>query len=187
MPGCNSEEIITEQDKRYLIIELLKEVIPKLDRKERKILWLYINGKSFRDISERTKCSFRNIPNIIDKLSEKAKTFCTPSTYILLREYLLDNPSMKEANTPEHIAGWLCIRLQKVGVLRKRIVKNNKGKKNKEEWDISHNKFVWKTKTECRIPEYIKRSFHKEISCGMCGNHCTRKKDNKGVIHKDVM
>ena len=164
--GLSPEDVVLEKERRGLLVQLMKDVMLILSKRNRKILWLYIKGYTQKQIAEKVGITQPAICQRLNKIPAIVKKRLSPHHIILLKEYLLDNPSRTKSGTPKELLGWPVIFLQHVGI--------------EGQWGTIRGKQVYKSKTECRMIEYLKCGFHEDDlpKCCLCGKKCTRTENN---------
>ena len=147
-----------QKEERQIIVDILMKALEYLKGNDKKILEMFvIDGWNQYEIARQLNISQPAVSQRLQKIPKMLENCLSPRYYILCKELLLDNPSVKEATTPKEHIGWLCSRLQKV---------NDGGY-----WGYnSHRKTnEYKTKYKCIIDTYI------DALCSQCGTRCSNK------------
>ena len=172
-PTLNALDVLVEQERRSEMVDFLRTVVllrlPNgklcLDRRDRRILYMYIIGFPQRTIADKVGMSQPSILKRI-KIIPKKILMCQGGHLVNWKEFLEPPSSETEASAPEIMIRWnidSAMKSWKTSI-----------------WGLSDKKRVWKTVECCRIPEYLQGSFRKtKVLCGQCGIKCTRKKVNK--------
>ena len=163
--GRSPENILIEKERRIILIQLIKDVMGILNKRDRKILWLYIKGCTQGQIAAQLGVTQPAVFQRLNKIPQIVRKCLLYHHIILVNEYLTDNPSTAVANTPRELLGWPVTFMEKAGATG--------------QWGISRGKKVYRSKTECKMIEYLKYGFHMDElpKCCLCGNKCTRKEN----------
>lgn len=113
-----------------------------------------LEGRTFEDIGKTLGKDESTIRRKLDNIHKFiAKRVHDKETLTELKEYILDNPSLKEASTPNNALGWMCERLPKHCVGYK--------------WGITRGRKEWKPVYKCMMHTYT------DAICTLCGVRCT--------------
>ena len=155
-----------EKEKRRHIITMLRFVMPRLNKKNRKVLWLYaIKGLNLVDIGKRLRITTPSVHERIERMHNKIlKMLLERTEYIEWFEALLPPRSQEVAHAPE-TRGYPFEIMVMVSVACVKVKLDG----------IMHHKNKW----ECRMPEYLQGAFGDDKSCcSLCVN-CSKVQNRK--------
>lgn len=155
--GRTPLDVLCEKESRLEIVELLKDIDKYLDPLDRKILQLYvIDGKTQDEVALRMKITRQAVSKRLGKMSWKiAKHGCEIPHFDNYkdRDFLIKN-STKEIGSP-HGCDFPFKYLEHINV--------------GGFWGQYRGKPIWKSKSECRILPYLRKSFGDDKTvCSLC-------------------
>lgn len=164
--GITPLDIMLEKEKRRHIVAMLRFVMPRLNKKSRKVLWLYaVKGLSLVDIGKKLRITTPSVHERIERMHNKIlKILLERPEYLDWVEALLPPRSKEVAHAPETrgypfeimvMVSVACVKVKLDGVMN------------------------YRNKWECRMPEYLQKSFGDEKSCcTLCGS-CSKVENRK--------
>jgi len=173
LPSSGGLELLEEQYRRRLLIGHFRvlcslrdsEGSPVLDRRNRRILYLYAVGHSQRAIATKVGINQPNVLKRINSMSKKILMYAPVQTLDGLWGLLQSSQSTKTAHAPEVMLGLGFDAAQETYA--------------GSYWGKHNGNKAWKTKSTCEVPAYLSVCFgDKETRCSYCGIGCSRKKVN---------
>jgi hypothetical protein len=127
-------------------------------------------SKKSREIVRKAENNIGN--NCIRRILKKIKGITDTDDILYMYGEITDNPSELEAHTPQIQLGWPHAFLKE----------SNGGSYWTKPTKAAKKKSEYKPRVVCKIPEYLQGCFGDDMTrCSLCGRHCTRKKNNRGV------
>lgn len=162
--GDDACTILESREDTRKVLRLLSNVLStsRLDRRDRRILYMYTLGYSLECIGTKIGIRKQSVSERVSKLP--SKILHSASIHILSELWnILQAPqSTKEAGYAQ----------VKLGL----SFDSARDSYNGSQWGKEHGKKAWKTKVHCEVPKYFHESFgDDDTSCGWCGIQCTNK------------
>jgi len=168
MAGEDALAILVEQERRRDIVDFLWDVVslrlpngkPALDRRDRRILAMYVSGYPQRVIAAKVSITH---PGVIKRIRNIPKKIlkCQGGHLVNWDKFLQPPQSILEAHVPEEMLRW--------------NFDSSMESYNGSYWGKTKDKRVWKTRTHCVVPEYFQGCFGRtDVRCTYCGIQCKR-------------
>lgn len=165
--GVTPLDILLEKEKRRAIIEMLRFVMPLLDRKDRKVFWLFIKGEPFEMIARRMGMKKQSVSERLDRIPKKLEAHISPEQREYWMGFLISPQSEKVAGYPTS-CGYPFEYLMHV---------DDKDLEDDEKnWGIRVGRRTYLSRWKCKLPEYFDECFEEghKTHCPIC-TECHRK------------